>query len=470
LDAAVLARATLANTAGAGFVRPPATAPLAAAATNSEQPSTAEASSSPSSPRTTPTAGSLAAIDPNVFVVLAADGSTMGRYQSLEAACHAAKSGAVIEIHHDGPLRTPLKPILIQGKRLTIRPATGLRPQLTFIPGDDFRDSRSVRMVDVVDGSVEIYDVDLVMQVTNNIFADEWVLLSLIRPQEVVLRRVTFSVSNSGWRPAVMIERRMTVGGPSSIMPKPDVMRDAEIQIRDCLFRGNATFYADRTLESASVRLSETAIGVQGDVLRVEGADRADMESPGRANLAVVRLELDHVTALTQSSILHLWTETARDVPDVRVDTRNSILDASSSEAPLILLAGHQDADLLLQRIHWFGNRNVLVTSGDQHCSVRGAWPLTGDEWNYTFGQWQAQYQLDWELASEAVSTDPILSWNADSAADMSSLQTSDFALRPMSAADVPNPAVASASDSSNRGFRPAYSPLPSNVVAVRAP
>ena len=146
------------------------------------------------------TPGNTAAAPTTPFVVLGSDGTSVGRFQSLEAACHVARTGAVIEIHHHGPLPMPQKPVVIQGKRLTIRPATGLRPQLTFIPGEASLNPKQVRMIEVIDGSLELYDVDLRMTVDNSTFADEWVLLSLTCAREAVVQRVTMTVANSGWR------------------------------------------------------------------------------------------------------------------------------------------------------------------------------------------------------------------------------------------------------------------------------
>ena len=55
-----------------------------------------------------------------------------GRFPSLEAAVLSAKDGDVIEVHANGPFRTPK--IEIVGTRLTIRAAAGSRP--VFMPQD----------------------------------------------------------------------------------------------------------------------------------------------------------------------------------------------------------------------------------------------------------------------------------------------------------------------------------------------
>ncbi|MCA9052290.1 MAG: protein kinase [Planctomycetaceae bacterium] len=411
--------------------------------------------------RVTPAASSPVAVE-SPFVVFGADGKESGRFETLEAACHVAKSGAVVEIHYDGRLERSQKPILIQGKRLTIRPSPGFRPLIVFAPGDEALGRTSVNMIDVIDGAVELYDVDLAMQVTNDVFADQWVMLSATRVQEVVLRRVSMTIANVGWRPAVMVERRTPADAPGRMMPSTDAMLQTEIQVDDCLFRGNASLYVDRTLEPASVRISDSAVAVDGDVFRLEGADRADMEV-GARSLPQVRIELDHISAFTGGSVVRLWSETVRELPDVRMDCRNSILDVSRPGGPLVLLEGHQDSDALLQRLRWGGSRNVIVIHPDQGCLVRGLWPQAGgdEEWTYTLGQWQSQWQTEWELSSDAVSDRSVLTWEPDATAAHSTVQVSDFALRPMASREPENPALGTASDSSDRGFRPSLSSLP---------
>ncbi len=406
----------------------------------------------------------LPAVQESPFVLFDAEGQPAGRFQSLEAACHVAKTGSVIEIHHHGPLDRVQKPVMIQGKRLTIRPAAGLRPQLSFAPADNLLGPSDARMIEVVNGSLELYDVDLVMEVTNNLYAEEWVLLSLTRVREVILlQRVTMTAVNPGWRPAVLIERRMPADTPTIMMPAVETLRDTDIQLRDCLLRGNATGFMDRTLEPAAVRISDSAIAVDVDVFHVQGADRAEMEGLSRST-ATIRFELEHVTAIAGTSLLKLSSETVRDLPEVRVDCRNSILQAATSSVPLLLLEGHQNADDLLQHVRWFGNRNVIAFNAEEGCVVRGLFPQGSDDWTHSLSQWQAQWQPEWEITSEAITQRQVLTWEAGSGGALSDMQRSDFALKPMSIDEPANPAVGTASDNSDRGFRPSHSRLPPSL------
>lgn len=391
------------------------------------------------------------------FLVYGPDGTPTTRYVSLEAACHAAKSGSVIEIDHDGLLPRPERPLLIQGKRLTIRPAARRRPVIHFRPQDVHLTTTDVRMIEVADGALELYDVDLVMEVSKEVAADRWVFLSMIRPRKLELQRVTLTIHNAGWKPAVMLERRMPGSLAGDMMSTTEPQRTAEFDIRDCLFRGRATFLVDRTLEPAAVRMADAAFVLDGSLLRIEGADRADMEGVGRT-APVWRCELDHVTAVVGRSVLHLWTEELRDCPDIRLEIRNSILDADDS---WVRLEGHQESDWLLQRVVWTGIRNVLVGNPETACLVRGLWPQSTDEWTYALSQWP-DWIPEWSGAGDVVSRSGVLTGDAHFVETPEQASLSDLALRPMEGpADQRNPALGLASDGSDAGFRPSLSSLP---------
>jgi hypothetical protein len=448
--------ATSAPTAAVTVVPPATAGPEPPSGTNGTVPPPAEAETA-------------AIASEAVFVLLDADGVSGGRFQSLEAACHVAKTGAVIEIHHHGRFPRVQKPVLIQGKRITIRPAAGYRPQIVFAPADSSLGSANARMIEVVNGALELYDVDLAIEVSNTVYAEEWVMLSLTRVRELILQRVTMTIVNPGWRPAVMIERRMPKDAPTVMMPMAEPLRDSELNIRDCLFRGNCTAYLDRTLEPATLRMSDSVLAVEEDAFHIQGADRADMEGMNRS-AAALGIELDHVTAMVGRNLVRISSESVRDLPETRIDCRNSILQATADEAPLLYLEGHQDSDVLLQRLRWFGSRNVIVTSSEDACVVRGLYPRGGDEWTYSLGQWQAQWQEDWEIGSESITSTAVLAGGLDAPAPYSELQIGDFALKRMSASDPPNPATGTASDSSDRGFRPALSSLPLSLSPPSEP
>jgi serine/threonine protein kinase len=395
------------------------------------------------------------------FRLRLAGGTDGGRFQTLEAACHAAKTGSVIEIDWDGPLPTPQKPVIIDNKRLRIAAAAGKRPLLSFVPSESQLGPAAVCAIEVNGGALELYDVDISLAVDPTVFSDEWVVLSLVRAREVLLQRVTVSVKNPQRRPTLMIARNMPTSGPAKMMPAAQVVPELELIIRDCLFRGDAGFLMDRSLEPANVRISDSAIAVANDFLLVRGADPIEMEGEIRTE-PVLHCEFDHVSVVTGQSLLRVETEAVRDVPTVRVDTRNSILSATGSGLPFVLLEGHQDSDELLQRLRWNGSWNVYAYRGDKACVVRGLWPQAGDAWTFeTFADWQDSALLDseWDFSRESVASEAVLRWEQAGAQDFAAITIEDFALAESSGLGG-NPARGTAGDSSDRGFRPQISEL----------
>jgi serine/threonine protein kinase len=403
------------------------------------------------------------------FLVTGPDGEPAGRFPTLEAACHAAAGGSVIDIDCDGPLARPQKPVVIQSKRLTIRPALGRRPLLTFVPGDELLATGDLRMIQVNGGSLELLELDVAMQVIPEVNADRWVLISLAQAGQLTLRGATLTAENPGWRDAVLIERRSAGSTPMSIMPATEPLRETEIVCEDCLFRGGAAFYDDRTLEPGSLRLVETAVAVSDSLLFVEGVDQLEMETAVR-NVPTLRCSFDHVTVLTDAPLVHLQTGEGRECVEVRVDCRNSILD-ELSEQPLLLLEGHQHSDALVQRLRWTSSHNVYVTHPQDACLVRGSLPLIDDEWLYSLDQWRTQpWQELWDGTGDVTTGERVVMCPTVRDLRQGTVRTGDLALRPEPNGDGQPSRVAAPTDRSDPGFRPSISSLPGDIPSPPTP
>lgn len=416
-----------------------------------------------STPGTPPVTGTepprAAAVSDSPFVVTTPTGEISGRFPTLEAACAAATTGSVIDVDFDGPVPRPQKPIVIQNKRLTIRPAIGKRPQLTFVPGDILQTSGDLRMIQMNGGALELFNLDLVMEVTPEVYADRWIFLSLAQVGQVTMRQVTVTVINPGWRRAAIIERRPAGNTPVNMMPSSEAIREAEVLCEDCLFRGGAVFYHDRTVEPGSIKLSEVGLALADTVLFVEGADRLEMDSSMRVTPAL-RCQFDHLTAVTEGSFLHLLTGESRESSEIQLEFRNSIVDTLSSSQPTFLLEGHQHSDTLLQRVTCTGDYNVFSVDSRKACLVRGSLPLPDDEWQYSLEQWRTQWQPRWEPAGDVVSSRRILVWDQDIQLRRGNVTAAHFSLLPVQTDDGQPLRVASPTDRSDPGYRPSQSAL----------
>ncbi|MEZ6066588.1 MAG: protein kinase [Planctomycetaceae bacterium] len=397
-----------------------------------------------------------AAVTP--FLLRGAGGEELGRFQTLEAACHAAKSGSVIDIDWDGPISTLQKPVVIQDKKLRIGPSRpGLRPALTFVASETQVGPSAVHAIEVINGSLELYDVDLRMEVDPTVYAEEWVGLALRQAQQVMLQRVRLTIANPSGRPAYLVKREMPLSGPTRMMPAAAIPQETELTIRDSLLTGDVGFMIDRSLESSTLRIMDSGVVVANDFLLVQGADPIEMDATP-ATEPVLRCEFDHLTCLAGQSVVRIDTGAVRDLPLVRVDARNSILSAQQATTPFLTFDGHQESDRLLQKLQWNGNWNVYGVRGDEACVVRGLWPLSTDVWSYpSLTQWQANTQgaSGWDVSRNTSVDLPITQWELTSPPRYVDLGPDDLTLLTELSLGVANPAKGHAGDHSDIGFDP---------------
>ncbi len=395
----------------------------------------------------------------DVFVLYELDGDPV-RFHSLESACAAAATDSVILIDHDGPFPSPQHGIVVRNKRLTIRPVPGKRPELTFLPPAESLTAETVQGITVSQGSLDIYDVDIRMKIPQTAFPDFWSLFSLDHTRRLKLERVTVTFDNPGGHTACFVERREAESSPARMMPQTGVMAECEIDLRDCLLRGDGTAFVDRSLTPASYRLEQVAVAVTGSVFSFEGTDPVEMANAARHEVSV-QCELKHVTLLSDSPVLQINTGGYRECPDLDVQCRYSLIEIANQEEPLIRLEGHQDNDLLLNQIRWEGEYNILVGHlPEKAIVVHGLLPnaiddgqvLSLDSW------WQQQWESADEIArNRSVLLPPGQSWSPFQLVSPQALSLTSDSREPR------------APDDRNRGFNAEISKLPQASVAARS-
>ena len=117
-------------------------------------------------------------------------------YATLEAACLDAPDNSTIELRFDG--ESPVQiPIRIEGKSLRIRALAGRRPVLRFETLGPIGQPVTSNMISVINGSLEIFDVDIVFRVPNGRSVDSWSIFSLEYAKQVMLRGVSVTLENS---------------------------------------------------------------------------------------------------------------------------------------------------------------------------------------------------------------------------------------------------------------------------------
>ena len=216
-------------------------------------------------------------------------------YPSLEAACaEASDSGSItiVELRYNGQ-REPERPIRLANKKVVIRAAKGFRPTIRFAVSDATGESGHTDMIAVTGGSLDLFDVDLMMTVPNRIGSDRWSLFSLERPEKVQLEGVTLTIVNPFNKPACVFEQRSAIAGLDGIGNRNDGMPvvPPELLLTQCLARGNGDWIVMRDPVPARFELKETAVGIDGSLLGL----KLMMDSVGMDRESIT-LELEHFT------------------------------------------------------------------------------------------------------------------------------------------------------------------------------
>jgi serine/threonine-protein kinase len=383
-------------------------------------------------------AGSAGESSDSSIVILAPDGSTSQSYRTLEAACSAATDGSVIELRFSG--RRQEAPAKVT-KRITIRAAKGVRPQIEFVPREVPSEGNVTRMITVVSGQLELIGFDIVLNVADGISGDLWTVVSAQRPDAVRLDGMSITIHNPRQRPCAVLE---LASGWGMSMPditnanKPATRSSVEVELNASLIRGGADVFLVKHLIPLRLSVKETAVALDGTLFRESGSLTPPAEG------VHTELRIDHVTGLLSRGLVRLdGGETGRRLLPLQVSSSNSIFSTNYPE-PLVAVSGPIPAQDLRQLLTWSGQRNFydrfdplwLILSTD------GA----GRMEKLDFSAWQDH----WGSALEVEPRDDDVFWRDEWVKKpLAEMRADDFALD----RDVPdNPAVFGATDGRDAG------------------
>lgn len=309
-------------------------------------------------------------------------------FQTLEAACTEAEDGDVIELRFDG-VRPAKRPVTIKNKQITIRGAgedrdgNPHRPLLEFAPDDATSDER--RMITVLDGSLNLHNVDLRMVLGEQASPDEWTLFSLEDAKRVRLENIAATVVNPGKRPAAFVSLRSGPGGSFDKMQMEmgqALVRDQfEVKIAESFVRGHCDLFVTENARPGRLQVTNSVVAVGGTVLTSYG----DSDREGRDG-SHIELGLDHVTGLTGKSLLKMDSgDLPRELLPVHVFAQNNIL-ASDGGHPLVEMAGATNTQDFRALLVWTGQKNFYdgfrtYWSIASQTNTSGAQTMDFDDW-----------------------------------------------------------------------------------------
>lgn len=371
------------------------------------------------------------------IVIHAENGTSDRRYRTLEAACSDAADGSVIELAFTGT-RTE-KSFRLARKNITIRAATGHTPVIELVPSDLDAASSSARMVSIQAGPVRLVNVHFVMRIPERASSERYSLFAMSRPGQLRMDGVAVTVINPRRVAAAILEVNAdAVRMPADMPTMPSALQkeELELQLVDCLFRGEASLASLAWKGQFQLQMQNCAAGLAGDLVLVRSA-----MSPvaGERNQNSVKLE--HVTAYLEGSLLRFEGPLSIDDPLTRCEVRNCLL-TGNGEPPLILSDAAISAEDARRLLLWSGERNF-------YCQTKTFW-ATGSGTGYDFEAWRNH----WGPAAEVSPVSTPVNWTSIDPTDQSweyqDLSPSNFALK--SPRDTINPAIRGATDGRDAG------------------
>ena len=307
------------------------------------------------------------------FWIISSERASPESKPTLEAACAAAKDGNIIELRYNGRRSAPPeKPVRIANKKLTVRAADGFRPIVEFaVSGDAVVGER--RMFSLVDGSVDLINVDLVMHVPRE--ADvlrRSALISLEGTGAIRLQGVRTTIENPFGRPAAMVE---LVSEPSDVLdmrmmdPGPGSGQPAyKVEVTGSLLRGACDLFAVEHTGAGRIDVQQSGIAVERSLLYTPGV----YDTPDSA--AELEIQLSHATCLVGHGLLRIdsGSEPRSLVPIYVSSARNNIF-STNTPSPFVAMSGNSGAEDFRRLFRWNGERNFY----DGFASF---WVITSDQ------------------------------------------------------------------------------------------
>lgn len=320
--------------------------------TSTEAPATREAETVADAETST-----LSTSGPTVLVVGEASEKGARRFDSLAAACIAARSGDIVELRYNG--RRIEEPISLHNMRLTIRAGEGFQPVVTFAPDelDPLKYARS--MIAVHGKQLTLFDVALELDLPRMAPADAWSLLRVEQAELVRLERCSLTIRNaadpeSAYHAGVSF---IEVGPPALDGSMGAARSDTteiplSIRLLNCIARGEATFLRAEVPPALDVAWDNGLLATTERFLEL--GSLADAPPSG----AKVEVELRHLTGVVRDGLCRLTTtkDNPHAMPTV-VSCTDCIL-LAEADAVLLDQLGVTPVSVIRDQLLWNGAGN----------------------------------------------------------------------------------------------------------------
>ncbi len=293
-------------------------------------------------------------------ITIVGEGDAAGKsFNTLEAACAAAKDGNVIVLRYNGPRPELEKPFRIANKTITIRGEESFRPSIVFQTSSDPGLAAQSRMLTLIGASVRLVNVDLHMKIPKDADLEQsWAIFNLQGSEQIELKEVTITLRNSETNPPAAVFE--LTSGPEQNLVDIKMMKDGQgtvpeefgIKISESFVRGGCDFFKVEHTRPGRFEIENSVLAIDGTLLSVLG----DLDMP--AEKSDLELQLEHVTCLVGNSLIR-WDSgpDPHDLLPVQVTSRNNIL-STKTEQPLIAMTGNTDIQDFNPLLRWNGEKN----------------------------------------------------------------------------------------------------------------
>jgi hypothetical protein len=335
--------------------------------------------------------------------LIVGEGSGKNEFASLGAACAAARSGDIIELHYNGTRVE--KPIPIGNLLLTIRAGKGYAPSIAFMPRDADPAKSSRSMFSLRAGRLTLSNLSIKLIVPDDIVSEKWSLFDLRGGRSIRLERCLLTVENfspSAPTTAFNLDTAFfRVGSASDADTSTlDANTDAaSIEIFDSIARGEAVFL--RADGSQTVNLNwENGLLVTSESLLVARGQKTEPK-PGD----MLHLALRHLTTATHRGLCRMSASSAGEyqIPVLMKCSDNIFTGLKNN--PLVVQEGFGSIESLQRLFNWQGDLNFYDTD-NPFWSVRRL-NVAGQATLLNFDDWIAY----WTNSRENLATRTAIEW-----------------------------------------------------------
>lgn len=305
-------------------------------------------------------------------------------FDTLQAACWAAKDGDVIVVRAtDDNTALIEKPLRVVKKSITIRgePNAGRVPLVRFDLGPEPSDPQS-KMITSVGGDIRISNIDIEVVAREDVGAERWVFCAMEGADRVRLDNVNIDFNNPSGLDAAVFE--VTLGDEAAIARMQNAAGEYQIRVTGGCVRGNCRGFHIETALPGSLEVSNTVVCLGKPLLYVGGINDLLLDRDR------IDMELTHTTCVLGDGLIRMSNIDAVGGPTqqllpVEVVSENNIF-ATAGEQPLIRMEGTSAPDEFRSLLQWTGQKNLYDGFGvfwqlDSSLAALGVYEDAFEDW-----------------------------------------------------------------------------------------